>query len=373
MPAATGLRIQKSNDRSTEMIFSAAPLRRMVIPILCCLCGVSLVQASHLSNAKTLRQSEPLKAAIVTVTGVDQKGQAIAPGKGFFVTEYLLATDYLVMKDALQIYVQIAGQETLEARVVGVDERRTIALLGVSGLRATPLQTACPTQPAVGQKYNLMNRPEQLSLAALSKTRKVNGKDYFQLNTALKAEMSGSPLLTQQGEVAGIVVKSAPTEQTISLVVPVSYLSSLLLSRRPCESDKPPLQSSGGVPGGVPGGIPGAFPGGVRGGVVGGVESNDSTSATVVRKAGSVLAGSAIRRAEPLYPPLAKAARVSGAVVVEATVDEEGDVLSARALSGHPLLRDTAVAAARGWKFTATTLDGKPVKVVGTITFNFSL
>jgi protein TonB len=111
----------------------------------------------------------------------------------------------------------------------------------------------------------------------------------------------------------------------------------------------------------------------VRGGVVGGVESNDSTSATVVRKAGSVLAGSAIRRAEPLYPPLAKAARVSGAVVVEATVDEEGDVLSARALSGHPLLRDTAVAAARGWKFTATTLDGKPVKVVGTITFNFSL
>jgi periplasmic protein TonB len=107
--------------------------------------------------------------------------------------------------------------------------------------------------------------------------------------------------------------------------------------------------------------------------VVGGVEKSAPGSGQIVRKSGGVLAGSAIRRAEPIYPPLAKAARVSGAVVVEVTVDEEGDILSARALSGHPLLKDSAAAAARGWKFTPTTLEGVPVKVVGTITFNFSL
>jgi periplasmic protein TonB len=94
---------------------------------------------------------------------------------------------------------------------------------------------------------------------------------------------------------------------------------------------------------------------------------------TIVRKSGGVLAGSATRKAEPSYPPLAKAARVSGAVVVEVTVDESGNVISARALSGHPLLKDAAVAAARGWKFTPTQLSGVPVKVVGTITFNFNL
>src|SRR6266571_2040646 len=74
----------------------------------------------------------------------------------------------------------------------------------------------------------------------------------------------------------------------------------------------------------------------------------------IIRKSGGVLQGSATRRFEPAYPPLAKAARVSGAVVVEVTVDEEGNVMAARAISGHPLLKDAAVEAARGWTFNRT-------------------
>jgi len=91
----------------------------------------------------------------------------------------------------------------------------------------------------------------------------------------------------------------------------------------------------------------------------------------IVRKSGGVLQGSAIRRVEPAYPPLAKAARISGSVVVEVTVDEEGNVFAARAISGHPLLKDVAVEAARGWQFAPTSLSGVRVKVIGTLTFNF--
>jgi protein TonB len=94
---------------------------------------------------------------------------------------------------------------------------------------------------------------------------------------------------------------------------------------------------------------------------------------TIIRKSGGVLAGEATRRVEPPYPPLARAARVEGAVVVELTIDERGSVTSARALSGHPLLKDAAVNAARQWTFKPTVLSGTPVKVVGTITFNFKL
>ncbi len=93
----------------------------------------------------------------------------------------------------------------------------------------------------------------------------------------------------------------------------------------------------------------------------------------IIRKSGGVFQTSATRRVEPVYPPLAKAARVSGTVVVEVTVDEEGNVISARALSGHPLLKDAAVSAAKGWKFSPTMLSGVPVKVIGTITFNFNM
>lgn len=93
----------------------------------------------------------------------------------------------------------------------------------------------------------------------------------------------------------------------------------------------------------------------------------------IIRKSGGVLAGDAINRPAPLYPPLAKAAKVSGAVVVEVTIDEAGNVIAARALSGHPLLKDSAVSAAQQWTFKPTSLSGVPVKVIGTITFNFKL
>lgn len=127
--------------------------------------------------------------------------------------------------------------------------------------------------------------------------------------------------------------------------------------------------------------------GGVVGGVAGGIRTGSQRPPPppppppptqgeppkIIRKSGGVLQQSAIRRVEPVYPPLAKAAEVSGAVVVEITVDEQRDVISARAISGHPLLKDAAVDAARGWKFSPMTLGGVPVKVIGTITFNFSL
>jgi TonB family protein len=76
----------------------------------------------------------------------------------------------------------------------------------------------------------------------------------------------------------------------------------------------------------------------------------------------------AVRRVEPVYPPIAKSARLEGAVIVLVTIDNEGNVLSAEALSGHPLLRDAAITAARQWKF-------KPagIRVQGTITFNFMM
>jgi TonB family protein len=86
---------------------------------------------------------------------------------------------------------------------------------------------------------------------------------------------------------------------------------------------------------------------------------------------GGVLADSATYRVEPIYPEEAKKKGIEGHVVLEVIVDEEGKVSKARPLSGHKLLRNAAIEAAKGWKFSPTQLNGKPVKVLGTITFNF--
>jgi TonB family protein len=87
---------------------------------------------------------------------------------------------------------------------------------------------------------------------------------------------------------------------------------------------------------------------------------------------GGVLNGKAISLPKPAYPPIAKAAKASGTVVVQVVVDERGNVISAHAVSGNPLLQTAAVEAARGAKFSPTKLSGQPVKMTGVITYNFS-
>lgn len=141
---------------------------------------------------------------------------------------------------------------------------------------------------------------------------------------------------------------------------------------------------------GVPGGVPGGVTGGVPGGVVGSKGDDapppppppppapkPTPEPTPVPKkinvSGGVLQGSAIKKPAPAYPPIAKAARAAGAVQVQVTISEDGRVIDAQVVSGHPLLRDAAVQAARQWVFKPTELSGVPVKVQGILTFNFTL
>lgn len=86
---------------------------------------------------------------------------------------------------------------------------------------------------------------------------------------------------------------------------------------------------------------------------------------------GGVLNGKANSLPKPTYPPAALAVRAEGAVNVQVVIDVDGNVIAARAVSGHPLLRAASVAAAREAKFAPTMLSGEPVKVSGVVTYNF--
>jgi TonB family protein len=87
---------------------------------------------------------------------------------------------------------------------------------------------------------------------------------------------------------------------------------------------------------------------------------------------GGVLDSKAVSKPDPAYPAIAKAAKASGTVVVQVTVDESGKVISAHAISGHPLLQTAATAAAYQARFPPTLLSGRPVKVNGTLTYTFA-
>lgn len=85
-----------------------------------------------------------------------------------------------------------------------------------------------------------------------------------------------------------------------------------------------------------------------------------------------VVNGQAINLVKPPYPQVARTIRASGAVNVQITIDERGNVVAANAVSGHPLLRPAAEAAARSSKFRPTLLSNEPVKATGMIIYNFS-
>ncbi|GEM_PF-455459 len=100
------------------------------------------------------------------------------------------------------------------------------------------------------------------------------------------------------------------------------------------------------------------------------IKTNAQTPHTI---RGGVLNGKAISLPKPVYPEIARTAKVSGSVTVEITIDESGNVISATAVSGHPLLKDAAVQAASGAKFSPTLLSGQPIKVTGNLVYNFAL
>ena len=81
-----------------------------------------------------------------------------------------------------------------------------------------------------------------------------------------------------------------------------------------------------------------------------------------------VLAGTALRLPKPEYPRAARASRAGGPVTVRVVVDESGNVFTAEAISGHPLLRASAVTAACDAKYSPTVFEGKPVRITGIIT-----
>lgn len=87
---------------------------------------------------------------------------------------------------------------------------------------------------------------------------------------------------------------------------------------------------------------------------------------------GGVVNGKAVNLVKPPYPPAAKAVRAAGQVQVQVTIDENGNVISASAVSGHALLRGAAESAARASKFSPTLLSGQKVKVTGVIVYNFT-
>ncbi len=142
------------------------------------------------------------------------------------------------------------------------------------------------------------------------------------------------------------------------------------------EQELPPDVGAVGVIGGVPGGLPGGQAGGVLGGIIGGVGSGPAPPKEPlkrIRVGGQVQQANLISQIKPIYPQLARQARISGTVRLQAVIAKDGTVQELQVLSGHPLLVQAALDAVRQWRYKPTLLNNEPVDVITTVDVNFVL
>jgi protein TonB len=147
-----------------------------------------------------------------------------------------------------------------------------------------------------------------------------------------------------------------------------------------------PDLTGAGEPGGVAGGVPGGIPGGSLNGVVGALAPPPVVAIapkpaapavpeapTQIRVGGDVEAARLTHEVMPVYPSIARNARVQGIVRLSASIAPNGSVKDLRVLSGNPLLAGAAKDAVKQWTYKPTYLNGKPTEVLTEIDVKFSL
>jgi protein TonB len=138
------------------------------------------------------------------------------------------------------------------------------------------------------------------------------------------------------------------------------------------ESSAPPTMA------GVSGmeGMGGGTPGGVMGGILGGIGAGPVVKAAAPKKlsiSSGVMAGNLLQKTVPQYPAIAKAARIQGTVVLQATISKSGGIENLRVVSGPPMLQQAALDAVRAWRYRPYLLNGDPVEVETTVNVVFNL
>jgi protein TonB len=147
------------------------------------------------------------------------------------------------------------------------------------------------------------------------------------------------------------------------------------------EEELPPPSTGGGVAGGIVGGVAGGLAGGVLGGIIGSVQTavlpppppKKEATPQRIRVGGNVQQAKLVRQPRPVYPPLAKQARIQGVVKLSAIIAKDGTIQHLEVISGHPLLIPAALEAVKQWVYQPTLLNGEPVEVVTQIDVNFTL
>ncbi|MCI0489087.1 MAG: TonB family protein [Blastocatellia bacterium] len=333
--------------------------------IFCILLVSSCVTAQ--SDGRSL--FERVQPSVVTVISYDETGKVIRQGIGLIVSkEGDCIVHKLLVEGVSRAEVRTSeGQTYAVIKVVARDSLSDMALVSV----AMPKEAASPAKvskavPKAGDTVAVAildeSSRQRLIEGTVSNIKRYAVWENVEVAVPLPARSLGNPVFNAKGEFIGMVSFQSEGNRNFTAVAGnrlPNMIEEMLKSRsgkRPKSSDK---------------------------------AAGPLSDEEVQRIASGVLRGSAKKRVQPSYPSQAKAYRITGTVVVEVLVDEEGNVIRAKTIRGNyqrpadvtegearsviPFLEKASEGAALKWKFKPTTISGVPVRVIGTITFRFSM
>ena len=200
--------------------------------------------------------------------------------------------------------------------------------------------------------------------------------DLQQLNKTLIVAPPLAPAPPPLSPARSVAPKTRTSAMQATLVAPKVIPNRIAqVSGEPNEKD---LEAAVDLVASFSGDVAGGIPGGQLGGVIGGASSGpvrpeaiDAQPKAPIRVGGKVKAPRLLFGPAPAYPVLARQAKIAGAVVIDAVIDERGNVVEMRTVSGPPILALAAREALRQWKYEPTRLGGEfvPVQLLVTITF----
>ena len=172
---------------------------------------------------------------------------------------------------------------------------------------------------------------------------------------------------------------NTPARPAVRRMTTATITMPTIIPNRIVEAKNEDAPDIGGGVAGSTGGVDGGVLGGVIGGIGGGPPPPPPSASSPPKRTGPYRVGGDVKAPRQLvsvppdYPPIAKTARVEGTVEVDAVIDEQGNVVQARAVSGPKLLFAAAVQAVVKWKYEPTTLDGMPVPIQMQVSVVFHL
>ena len=332
------------------------------------------IQPSQQAGAAREAVSQVSSSLVALITKDASGGQAILE-YGFFVDPWTIVTSYPPVKEAMDKGARIsiigANSGAYPANYLTIDQDRRLLFIDVEVRGPLPLPLGKSGKINTGAKIYL---PAGKIAAGM---RSPEDGGLIEMTTPVPPEYAGLPALDQSGKVVGLVVDPRFKSTPASGVIPVKELAGKLDAYFGGSKDpsKPPDKKPSSAAPGSNRTAEGPTAEKETGGQVAfqSAEATRTTAENASDRPGATVIPRVLKRVRASYTPAARAARVTGSVVVSVNIDERGEVSGAKVISGHELLKLPALRAARQHLFAPPLRDGVPVKTTIQAEFTFNL